>query len=114
MMKARPTYVPSALADEFGDYIVTRDEEMLGAVRARTRDYSMLSFLKMLYALRDGPTTFSDLYARSQIRMKKSFLSYVRLFLDYGYAQKAQSGVYVMYSLTPKGQTILTLLHKDN
>ena len=44
MMRARLTYVPLEVAEQFEDFIIKRDEEILGAVKARTRDYSTLSF----------------------------------------------------------------------
>ena len=46
MMKARLTYIPIEVADQFEDFIIKRDEQILDAVKARTRDYSTLSLLK--------------------------------------------------------------------
>ena len=87
-MRARLTYVPIEVADQFGDFIIERDEQVLDAVKARTRDYSTLSLLKLLYQLRNNSITFSDLYAKSKIRMKRSFLNYLHLFLDYKFITK--------------------------
>jgi len=56
---------------------------VLDAVKARTRDYSTLSLLKLLYQQRNNSITFSDLYAKSKIRMKRSYLNYLHLCLDY-------------------------------
>ena len=61
-MKARLTYVPIEVAEQFDDFIIYRDEEVLDAVKARTRDFSTLSLLKLLYQVRSNPMTFSDLY----------------------------------------------------
>jgi len=88
MMRARLTYIPIEVADHFGDFIVKRDEQVLDAVRARTRDYSTLSLLKLLYQVRGGPLTFSDLYSKSKIRMKRSFLNYLHLCVDYCFIEK--------------------------
>ena len=82
------TYVPLEVADQFEDFIIKRDEQILDAVKARTRDYSTLSLLKLLYQLRGNPMTFSDLYSKSKIRMKKSFLNYLHLCIDYNFIQK--------------------------
>ena len=76
-MRARLTYVPIDVADQFADFIIERNEQVLDAVKARTRDYSTLSLIKLLYQLRGNPLTFSDLYTKSKIRMKKSFLNYL-------------------------------------
>ena len=109
MMKARLTYVPVEVADRFDDFIIKRDERILDAVRAHTRDYSTLSLLKLLYQMREGPITFSNLYIKSKIRMKKSFLSYLHLCMDYNFVQKEAAGINMFYSLTDRGQTMLDL-----
>ena len=87
-MRARLTYVPLDVAEQFDDFIIQRDEQVLGAVKARTRDYSTLSLLKLLYQLRNNSMTFSDLYTKSKIRMKRSFLNYIDLCLKYNFIKK--------------------------
>ncbi len=115
MMKSRLTYVPIEVADQFDDFIITRAERVLDAVKARTRDYSALSLLKLLYQLRGNPLTFSDLYSKSKIRMKKSFLNYLRLCVDYNFIKKEPVGPNVIYSITDKGRTMLNLfINKGN
>ena len=114
MMRARLTYVPLEVADQFSDFIIKRDEEILGAVKARTRDYSTLSLIKLLYQLRGNPMTFSDLYSKSKIRMKKSFLNYLHLCLDYNFVTKEAVGQNVIYTLTDKGRIMLRLFMQKN
>jgi len=115
MIRARLTYVPLEVADQFGDFIIKRDEQILDAVKARTRDYSTLSLLKLLYQLRGNPMTFSDLYSKSKIRMKKSFLNYLHLCVDYNFVKKEPMGSNVIYSITDKGRTMLSLfMQKSN
>ena len=115
MMRARLTYVPLEVADQFGDFIIKRDEQVLDAVRARTKDYSTLSLLKLLYQLRGTPMTFSNLYSKSKIRMKKSFLNYLHLCVDYNFIKKEPVGANVIYTLTDKGRTMLDLfMNKGN
>ena len=115
MMRARLTYIPIEVADQFEDFIITRDVQVLDAVKARTRDYSTLSLLKLLYQLRGNPMTFSDLYSKSKIRMKKSFLNYLHLCVNYNFVQKEAMGSNMIYSITDKGRTMLNLLiHKCN
>ena len=109
MMRARLTYVPLEVADQFEDFIIKRDEQVLDAVKARTRDYSTLSLLKLLYQLRGSPMTFSELYSKSKIRMKKSFLNYLHLCVDYNFVQKETVGSNVIYTITDKGRTMLNL-----
>jgi len=47
-MRARLTYVPLEVADQFGDFIIKRDEQVLDAVKARTKDYSTLSLVEIV------------------------------------------------------------------
>ena len=115
MMRARLTYVPLEVADQFGDFIIKRDEQVLDAVRAKTKDYSTLSLLKLLYQLKGTPMTFSNLYSKSKIRMKKSFLNYLHLCVDYNFIRKEAVGVNVIYTITDKGRTMLNLfINKGN
>ena len=112
-MRARLTYVPIEVADQFDDFIIQRNEEVLDAVKARTRDYSTLSLLKLLYQIRNNPMTFSDLYSKSKIRMKKSFLNYLHLCLNYKFITKKPVGPNVIYSITENGTTMLDLFMKN-
>ena len=115
MMRTRLTYVPLEVADQFEDFIIERAEQVLDAVKARTRDYSTLSLLKLLYQLRGNPMTFSNLYSKSKIRMKKSFLNYLHLCVDYNFIKKEPVGPNVIYSITDKGRIMLNLfINKGN
>jgi len=114
-MKARLTYVPIEVADQFEDFIIKRGEQVLDAIKARTRDYSTLSLLKLLYQLKSTPMTFSDLYSKSKIRMKRSFLNYLHLCVDYNFVRKEAVGPNVIYSITDKGRVMLNLfIQKSN
>ena len=115
MMRARLTYVPLEVADQFEDFIIQREEQVLDAVKARTRDYSTLSLLKLLYQLKGNPMTFSNLYSKSKIRMKKSFLNYLHLCVNYNFIKKEAVGANMIYTITDKGRTMLDLfMQKGN
>jgi len=107
------TYVPIDVADQFSDFIIKRVELVLDAVKARTRDYSTLSFLNLIYHFRINSITFSDLYNKSKIRMKKSFLNYLHLCLDYHFVTKKPVGPNVIYTITENGTTMLNLFMKN-
>ena len=47
-MRTRLTYIPVEVADQFNDFIIKRDEQVLDTVKARTKDFSTLSLLKLL------------------------------------------------------------------
>ena len=114
-MKARLTYVPLEVADQFEDFIIKREEQVLDAVKARTRDFSTLSLLKLLYQLKGNPMTFTNLYSKSKIRMKRSFLNYLHLCVNYNFIEKEAVGPNVIYTITDKGRVMLNLfIHKSN
>ncbi len=114
-MKARLTYVPLEVADQFEDFIIKREEQILDAVKARTRDFSTLSLLKLLYQLKGNPMTFSQLYSKSKIRMKRSFLNYLHLCVNYNFIEKEPVGPNVIYTITDKGRLMLNLfMQKSN
>ena len=114
-MKARLTYVPLEVAEQFEDFIIEREEQVLDAVKARTRDLSTLSLLKLLYQLKGNPMTFSHLYSKSKIRMKRSFLNYLHLCVDYNFIEKEAVGPNVIYTITDKGRLMLNLfMQKSN
>ena len=114
-MRTRMTYIPVEVADQFSDFIITRDEQVLDSVKARTRDFSTISLLKLLYQVRCNPMTFSDLYIKSNIRMKKSFLNYLHLCVNYNFVTKLPVGSNMIYSITDKGRTMLDLfMQKSN
>ena len=108
-MRARLTYVPIEVADQFNDFIIQRDEQVLDTVKARTKDFSTLSLLKLLYQIRTNSMTFSELYSKSNIRMKRSFLNYLDLCITYDFIRKKPVGQNVIYSITEKGTIMLDL-----
>ena len=115
MMKARLTYVPLEVAEQFEDFIIKREEQVLDAVKARTRDFSTLSLLKLLYQLKGSPMTFTNLYSKSKIRMKRSFLNYLHLCVNYNFIEKESVGPNVIYTITDKGRLMLNLfMQKSN
>ncbi|MEO9307536.1 conserved hypothetical protein [Nitrosotalea sinensis] len=113
-MKPRMTYISVEVADHFADFIIKRDEQILDAVRTRARDFSTISILKLLYQLRGNPMTFSDLYVKSNIRMKRSFLNYLHLCMSYNFIKKEPRGSNMVYSITDKGRTMLDLFMQKN
>ena len=114
MMKARLTYVPLEVADQFEDFIIKREGQVLDAVKARTRDFSTLSLLKLLYQLKGNPMTFTNLYSKSKIRMKRSFLNYLHLCVNYNFIEKEAVGPNVIYTITDKGRLMLNLFMQKN
>ena len=107
------TYVPIEVADQFNDFIIQRDEQVLDTVKARTKDFSTLSLLKLLYQIRTNSMTFSELYSKSNIRMKRSFLNYLHLCVRYDFVTKKSVGPNVIYSITEKGVTMLNLFTRS-
>ena len=69
-MRTRLTYIPIEVAEQFDDFIIQKNEQVLDAVKAKTRDFSTLSLLKLLFQIRTRSMTFSELYSKSNIRKK--------------------------------------------
>ena len=111
-MRARLTYISMEVAEQFADFIIQKDEQVLDAVRAKTRDFSTLSLLKLLFQIKTRSMTFSELYSKSNIRMKRSFLNYLHLCVRYDFITKKSVGPNVIYSITEKGITMLNLFTK--
>ncbi len=103
------TYLPVEVADQFSDFVIQRDEQVLDTVKTKARDFSTISILKLLYQLRCSPMTFSDLYVKSNIRMKRSFLNYLDLCMAYKFIRKEPIGPNMVYFITSKGLTMLDL-----
>ena len=101
--------MPLEVAERFEGFIVQRDEQVLDAVRAKTKDFSTLSLLKLLYQLTANPMTFSDLYSKSKIRMKRSFLNYLHFCVEYKFIEKERVGTNVIYTITEKGRVMIEL-----
>ncbi len=113
-MRTRLTYIPIEVADQFDDFIIKRGEQVLDAVKARARDYSTLTILKLLYQLRGNPMTFTNLYSKSKIRMKKSFLNYLHFCTNYNFIKKEPVGSNVIYSITNNGRMMLDLFMRKS
>ena len=56
--ESKTNLCPIEVADQFEDFIIEREEQILDAVKARTKDFSTLSLLKLLYQLKGNPMTF--------------------------------------------------------
>ena len=108
-MRARLTYIPIEVAEQFDDFIIQKDEQILNTVKASTKDFSTLSLLKLLYQVKTKEMSFSELYSKSNIRMKKSFLNYLHLCMNYNFIEKQAVGPNMIYSITEKGETMLEL-----
>ena len=103
------TYIPIEVAEHFDDFIIERDEQILNTVKARTKDFSTLTLLKLLYQVKPKEMSFSELYSKSNIRIKKSFLNYLHLCMNYNFIEKQAVGPNMIYSITEKGETMLEL-----
>ena len=59
--------------------------------------------------------TFTNLYSKSKIRMKRSFLNYLHLCVNYNFIEKEAVGPNVIYTITDKGRVMLNLfMQKSN
>ena len=71
-MKNRLTYISKSTIEKYPQFLIKDEEDVFldgSVIKARLRDYSILSVLKTLDALqKTGQMNFSDLYVASKIR----------------------------------------------
>jgi len=106
----RLTYVPLQVAEEHPNLIIEKHGEINGSIKARVNDYSLLTIIKVLHPLLEHPHTFTKLYMRSKIRMKRSFLNYLHLCSFYTFVTKEAVGNNVIYTISDKGRQFLDLV----
>lgn len=106
-MCAKPTYLPLDAADDLERFIIRREYTIGNSVRARTRNYDTLGILKLLYQLRGGRMTSSELFASSMFRMRRSFREYLDLCIDYGFVRPERVRKRTLYAITDRGWGLL-------
>ena len=73
---------------------------------------SMVSELKLLHALSREQLTFMNLYYRSGIRMKRSFLDYLNFCVELGFIKKLKRTANNQhYMITQKGHELLDMFY---
>ena len=102
--ESKMTYVPLEVAERFEGFIIQRDEQVLDAVRAKTKDFSTL-FYEITVSINSNPMTFSDCIQKSKIRMKKSFLNYLH-FCRIQIHEKERVGSNVIIPLQTKEENV--------
>ena len=83
MTKKRLTYVPMEIIKAMPDIVAKGKDGTLSSakikfqtgdiIKIKTHQFDILAIIKLLYAVRKAPLSFSKLYVESQIRMKKLF-----------------------------------------
>ena len=80
----RLSYIDKDLADSMPDFMIGKQEAINTFVKTRVKDFSLINMMKVLFVLRNrGTVGFSEFFEASGIRMKKSFLNYLDLLMEY-------------------------------
>ena len=114
MTKKRLTYVPKgnvkAMPDMIADGGKTGDWVNHDILKVKTHQFDILALIKLLYAVRKAPLSFSKLYVESQIRMKKSFLNYLHFAVKHGFLHRWEYTNTTQYGISNNGLKFLKLL----
>ena len=112
-MKKRLTYVPNEIIEAIPEIVIKPFLDTGSDVsKLKTRQFDILSLLKLIIVAKYGPVRFSYFYKNSQIRMKKSFLNYLHFAVSHNFLVKVRWGLesYPMeYHITDNGKNLLKL-----
>ena len=112
-MKKRLTYVPNEIIEAIPEIVIKPFLDTGSDVsKLKTRQFDILSLLKLLNVAKTHPVRFSYFYKNSQIRMKKSFLNYLHFAVSHNFLVKVRWGLesYPMeYHITDNGKNLLKL-----
>ena len=113
-MKKRLTYVPNEIIEAIPEIVIKPFLDTGSDVsKLKTRQFDILSLLKLLNVAKYGPVRFSYFYKNSQIRMKKSFLNYLHFAVNHNFLVKGRwqnLQTYPMeYTITDNGKNLLKL-----
>lgn len=82
--------------------------------RIIVKNFSTLTIIKMLHCLENNERNASEFYLKSGVGMKRVFLRYVNLCLEFRLIQKERCGAKnVIYSVTERGKIFLDLFKID-
>lgn len=80
--------------------------------RVWTKDFSVITILKLLSPVNHCDMTMSELYRASNIAMKRSYLNYLRMCVNFELLTKESRHSYSYYHITEKGKIFLELFRK--
>tara|TARA_R110000824_G_scaffold218440_5_gene405143 strand:+ start:3095 stop:3472 length:378 start_codon:yes stop_codon:yes gene_type:complete len=120
MTKKRLTYVPMEIIKAMPDIVAKGKDGTLSSakikfqtgdiIKIKTHQFDILAIIKLLYAVRKAPLSFSKLYVESQIRMKKSFLNYLHFAVKHGFLHRWEYTNTTQYGISNNGLKFLKLL----
>ena len=110
----RTSILNNDLVDQYPYFISEIKQKKLNHSRIKTKDFSLISIIKILECLYDGEKSFSNFYLLSGIGMKRSFLNYINLCSYFNLIEKERLGVYMYYRLKEKGKILLDLFRNDS
>ena len=109
----RFSYIDSQMLEDMA-WITTEEVKTVNqlSVVKSSSDYKIITVLKLLYPLTKTELNFSTLHYSSGIRMKNSFLKYIRYCLEMGFIKKSTKLRQIQfYKITEKGHTLLDMFY---
>jgi len=111
--KGRTTMtIQNDIMQAFPYFIKESQEISITSSRIRIRQFSVITIIKLLSALNHYDMSMSELYRMSNIIMKRSYLNYLKMCVNFGFMEKQNRGQYSYYHITEKGKTLLDLFRK--
>jgi hypothetical protein len=115
MTKKRLTYVPKGIVKAMPDMMaidheLNKNGLLDNVLKVKAHQFDILAIIKLLYAVRKAPLSFSKLYVESQIRMKKSFLTYLHFAVRHGFLHRWEYTNTTQYGISNNGLKFLKLL----
>ena len=112
LSKIKTIKIHNILAEQYPYFISKKTEKTSTHTRIRPRDFSIIQIIKILECLTTGEKSFSHFYKCSNFGLKRSFLNYVDLCMDFGFIEKEKQEYLTVYRIREKGKIFLDLFQK--
>lgn len=113
LSKIKTIKIHNTLVEAYPYFININTEKTNTHSRIRPKDFSVIQIIKILECLTTGDKTFNHFYKCSNFGLKRSFLNYINLCLDFDFIEKERDGnkrnSKTEYHLKEKGKIFLDL-----
>jgi hypothetical protein len=110
-IRRRHSMVDPDFMDQFPYFLLKMHKQKPnGIMETSLKEFKLTTLLKLIFPLRNSERlTWSDLFHKSNIIMKRSFLNYVGLCKEFDLITSIPEGPRVFYYLTPKGNAFYSI-----
>lgn len=112
--KVRKSIVADHVLETFPYFISESVKSTSESNRVRTKEFYILTVLKLLSCLKNEDRNFVELHGLSKISFKKSYLNYLKMCKFFGFIKNEKIQHNSIYSITEKGKIFLDLFEMKN